>query len=95
MKISSASKLIAPTTIVFRRAYNQIPELEVDQLSADGKSVCFPQMALVFNCVRRVLKLEGLPPLLKESAEILECGQLDTKFTAATYLRQVEKFGNI
>ena len=35
-----------------------------------------PQMALVFDSKRRVLKLDGFPAYLKEQVEIIECGRL-------------------
>ena len=38
--------------------------------------VSLPNVILAFNSERRVLKLKGFPPLLKEIAEILECGEL-------------------
>ena len=52
-----------------------------------------PQLALVFESQRRVLKLDGFPAYLKESVEIVECGQL-TNFRPVEYLRAIARFGN-
>ena len=50
-------------------------------------------MALVFDSRRRVLKLDGFPAYLKESVEIVECGEL-VNFRPIEYMQAVSRFGN-
>ena len=53
-----------------------------------------PQLALVFNSARRVLRMDGFPAILKNRAEFLECGELRT-FRVTKFIAAVERFGNI
>ena len=53
-----------------------------------------PQLALVFNSIRRVLRLDGFPAMLKDRAEFLECGELTT-FRVTKFITAIERFGNI
>ena len=53
-----------------------------------------PQLALVFNGNKRILKLDGFPALLKENCEIVECGRL-FEFSVVHFVRAIEKFGSI
>ena len=53
-----------------------------------------PQLALVFNSIRRVLRLDGFPAMLKDRAEFLECGELRT-FRVTKFITAIERFGNI
>lgn len=64
--IQGQNKEQVPTRVIFRRA-QILPEKETEKL---------PQATLVFNCPKRILKLDGFPVLLKESCEIIECGRL-------------------
>lgn len=53
-------------------------------------------MILVFNSKRRVLKMPGFPSLLKEIAEIFECGGFNSdEFRAIEYIQNIEKFASI
>ena len=52
-----------------------------------------PQLALVFNSNRRVLKCDGFHSYLKEIAEIVECGEL-TQFRKIEYIQTMTRFGN-
>ena len=55
-----------------------------------------PHLILVFNSKRRVLKMPGFPCLLKETAEILECGPLNTEdFRALEFVQCIEKYASI
>ena len=51
-------------------------------------------MILVFNSHRRLLELQGFPMLMKEIAEIFECGEL-SQYRAIDFLAQSEKFAQI
>ena len=53
-----------------------------------------PQLALVFNCNRDVLKMPGFPCLLREKAEFFEVGEL-RNFTVTKFVKTVRTFGNI
>lgn len=72
-----------PTRVIFRKA-QLLPTLEDN----------VPQMALVFNSARRVLKMDGFPALLKENCEIIECGRL-ADFAVIDFVRACEKYGAI
>ena len=50
-------------------------------------------MALVFDCQRRVLKLDGFPAYLKESVEIVECGNL-LRFRPIEYMQAISRYGH-
>ena len=52
-----------------------------------------PQMALIFESPRRVLKLDGFPAYMKESVEMVECGSL-VKFRPIEYMRAISRYGN-
>ena len=52
-----------------------------------------PEMALIFESQRRVLKLDGFPAYLKESVEMVECGQLD-RFRPVEFMQAISRFGN-
>ena len=52
-----------------------------------------PQLALVFNSTRRVLKCDGFPSYLKQIAEIVECGEL-SKFRKVEFVQTISRFGN-
>jgi hypothetical protein len=55
-----------------------------------------PHLILVFNSKRRVLKMPGFPCLLKETAEILECGPLNTEeFRAVEFVQCIERYASI
>lgn len=55
-----------------------------------------PNLILAFNSKRRVLKMPGFPCLLKETAEILECGPLNTEdFRAIEFVQCIEKYASI
>ena len=54
-----------------------------------------PNMILVFNSKRRVIKMPGFPCLLKEIAEIIECGPLDDSFRAIEYIKAIERYASI
>jgi hypothetical protein len=45
-----------------------------------------PNIVLVFNSKRRVVKMPGFPGLMKEIAEILECGTLTRDFRAIEFI---------
>ena len=63
-------------------------------MQSNLKSVSLtPQMALVFDSQRRVLKLDGFPAYLKESVEIVECGKL-TEFRPIEYMGAISRYGN-
>ena len=54
-----------------------------------------PNMIMVFNSKRRVLKMPGFPGLLKEIAEILECGPLNDEFRAIEYVNAIERYAQV
>ena len=54
-----------------------------------------PNMILVFNSKRRVIKMPGFPSLHKEIAEIIECGQLDHSFRAMEYIKAIERYASV
>ena len=45
----------------------------------------------MFNSVRRVLKLEGFPVMLREKAEFIECGSLKN-FNTTRLISAVERY---
>ena len=52
-----------------------------------------PEMALVFESQRRVLKMDGFPAYLKESVEIVESGKL-VDFRPVEYMGAISRYGN-
>jgi len=57
-----------------------------------------PQLILVFNSHRRVLKMKGYPPLMKEIAEIIEVGQIDNSkqlFRPIEFIQCFQKYHSI
>jgi hypothetical protein len=51
---------------------------------------------LVFNSPKRILQMQGVPCLMKEIAEIFECGQLDrNKFRPVEFIQCVERYASI
>lgn len=77
---------LVPTRVIFRRAQS-FP-------SGQSPSASLPQLALVFNSNKRILKLDGFPALLKENCEIVECGRL-FEFSVVHFVRAIETFGSI
>ena len=62
----------------------------------EGVSEALPQMILVFNSHRRVLKLNGFPCLMKEKAEIFECGGFNSdEFRAIDFVQCIERYASI
>ena len=51
-------------------------------------------MILVFNSYRRILQLKGFPMLMKEIAEIFECGNL-LEFRTIDFVRNLERYSQI
>ena len=54
-----------------------------------------PNLILAFNSKRRVLKTTGLPSLMKEIAEFIECGPLNSEFRSVEYIQAIEKYASI
>jgi len=53
-----------------------------------------PQVAFVFNSVRRILKIPGFPCLMREKTEFLESGEFQD-FTVTKLIKKVRKYSNI
>lgn len=53
-----------------------------------------PQIAMVFNSPRRVLRIPGFPALLREKAEFFEVGELRS-FRVCKFISTVRKYANI
>ena len=82
LKKSSSSSKIADYVAYEKDVYQQIETL--------------PNLILVFNSKRRVLKMPGFPCLFKETAEILECGQLNTdEFRSIEFVQCIERYASI
>jgi hypothetical protein len=50
-----------------------------------------PQLMLVFNSRRRILKLPHFPFLMKEIAEIIECGSIG-EYRVVEYVKSIERY---
>ena len=60
----------------------------------DGKESELPDIIFVFNSKRRVLKMPGYPCLMKEIAEIFECGNIQD-FRAVEFITCFERYASI
>lgn len=54
-----------------------------------------PNLVLLFNSKRRVVKMPGFPSLMKEVAEIIECGPLTEEYRPIEFIRAIERFASI
>lgn len=54
-----------------------------------------PNLILLFNSKRRVVKLPGFPSLMKEIAEIIECGPLTHEFRSIEFVKAIERYASI
>lgn len=92
--IQTAQQAHLKITFIKENEIPQKPSLaKVLEKTSLKESASKPEMALIFESQRRVLKLDGFPAYLKESVEMVECGQLD-RFRPIEFMQAISRFGN-
>lgn len=87
------SKDISEQKVEFERLEKELQnELICYKHTLDMKNVSRnPELILVFNSEKKVLKFPGFPMLMKEIAEILECGRL-SEYRVVEYVECIERY---
>lgn len=63
--------------------------------SKDMPQDILPNLVLLFNSKRRVVKMPGFPSLMKEIAEFIECGPMTQDFRPIEFIRAIERYASI